>query len=198
MKSISKKDIKIILNQQLEHLIDAISNGKNPYHTFTLGTLNANQSEIRTVVLRNIEKEPLRIFFNADYRSPKVAQLLKNSNCSALFYSFQSRAQIRFKAEATVHYDNKISKSIWKKTPLQSRKCYMGDFKPSKYLESWDPNIPSKYLKTDPQKKDSESGFKNFTYIELNIIETDILKLHHDGHIRFKIDKKNRMEFVAP
>ena len=198
MKSIRTIDIKNLFTEEKSHLKDAILNGKNLYHTFTLGTISDNQSEIRTIVLRNIEKNPLKIFFNADYRSPKVKQLLDTPICSALFYDTSRRIQLRFKAEAKIHHKNKVAEAMWEKTPLQSRKCYMGDFKPSQPLKSWEPNIPSKYLKIDPEKKDSESGFINFTYVELIILETDILKLYHDGHIRFRIDKKNKMEFVAP
>ena len=198
MKSITKADIKRIFNEEKQHLKDAVLNAKKPYHTFTLGTAKNKQPEIRTIVLRNIEEDPLKIFFNADYRSPKVKQLLDNPNCSVLFYDVSRRVQLRFKAKAEIHHKDKIAESVWKKTPLQSRKCYMGDFKPSESLKSWEPNIPSKYLKTDPEKKDSEFGFENFTSIELNIIEADILKLYHDGHTRFRIDKKNKMEFVAP
>jgi len=39
---------------------------------------------------------------------------------------------------------------------------------------------------------------KNFTCFELKIIEIDILKLYHDGHIRFKVDNNNNMKFIAP
>ena len=197
MKSITKTDIKNIFKEEIKHLKEAITNGKSFYHIFTLGTLDSNQSEIRTVVLRDV-KEPLKIFFNADYRSPKVKQLIANNKCTALFYDSKRRVQLRFKAMAVIHYNNTISESVWKKTPLQSRKCYMGDFDPSITLSSWEPNIPSKYLKKDPEINDSESGFKNFTSIELDIIETDILKLYHDGHIRFRVDKNNDMNFIAP
>ena len=197
-KNVYKEDLEEIFNSEIHYLNDAILNGKNLYHTFTLGTISNKQSEIRTIVLRNIEENPLKIFFNADYRSPKVKQLLENPSCSALFYDVSRRVQLRFKTEAIIHYKNIEAQTIWKKTPLQSRKCYMGDFNPSQFLESWEPNIPSKYLKTDPEEKDSESGFQNFSYIELTILETDILKLYHDGHIRFKVDKKNKMEFIAP
>ena len=74
----------------------------------------------------------------------------------------------------------------------------MGEFNPSQSLENWNPNIPLKYLKNDPEKKESELGFKNFSHIELKVIETDLLKLYHDGHIRIKIDRKNKIEFIAP
>ena len=73
----------------------------------------------------------------------------------------------------------------------------MGEFKPSDILEDWHPNIPKKYLKTDPEKKDSEKGYINFTHIELDVIELDVLQLHHDGHIRFKINN-DKYNYLAP
>ena len=198
IKSITNADIKNILNEEKRYLKESISDGKNPYHTFILATLNSNQSEARTVVLRDLKEKPLTIFFNADYRSSKIKQLHSNNICTALFYNPQRRVQLRFKATSIIHYDNIVSKSTWKKTPLQSRKCYMGKYTPGERLSSWSPNIPSKYLKIDPDKEDSESGLKNFTCIELKTIEIDILKLYHDGHIRFKVDNNNNMKFIAP
>ena len=72
----------------------------------------------------------------------------------------------------------------------------MGEFSPGKKLSSWSPNIPSKYLKTDPDKVHSEEGYINFTHIELCVAETDILQLHHDGHIRFLV-KGDRFSFLS-
>ena len=198
MKSIRKTDIKNLFTEEKNHLKDAILNGKNLYHTFTLGTISNNQSEIRTIVLRNIEKNPLKIFFNADYRSPKVKQLLDIPICSALFYDTSRRIQLRFKAEAKIHHKNKVTEAIWKKTPLQSRKCYMGDFSPSDRTSKWESNIPSKYLKTDPEEADSELGYNNFTVVELSIKSLDVLELHHDGHIRFSCDSLGNFSFIAP
>ena len=74
----------------------------------------------------------------------------------------------------------------------------MGEFPPSQELQSWNPNIPKEYLKTDPEKKDSEKGYINFTHIELEIMEIDVLQLHHDGHIRFKVDNSNKYSYLAP
>ena len=93
MKTIEIKDIKNLFQNELRYLNKALINTKNLYHTFTLGTINKNQCETRTVVLRNVQANPLKIYFNADYRSPKVKQLLDNSNCSALFYDVSRRVQ---------------------------------------------------------------------------------------------------------
>ena len=190
--------IKKIFDEEINYLIDAIKNSNNPYHTFALSTIKNDFPELRTIVLRKLTSEPFKIFFNADYRSQKVSQLIENHNCTALFYDKNRRVQVRCKCIAKIHYNNDLAKRVWNNTALQSRKCYMGEFAPSQMLQSWNPNIPEKYLKTDPEKRDSEKGYANFTHIELEIIETDVLQLHHDGHIRFKVDHHNKYSYLAP
>ena len=73
----------------------------------------------------------------------------------------------------------------------------MGDYTPSTVLNEYNPNIPIKYLKKDPKEVDSKLGYKNFSYIQLEIQIIDILELHHDGHIRFKVDSNNKFSFIA-
>ena len=65
-----------------------------------------------------------------------------------------------------------------------------GDYKPSKLLKEWHPNVPLKYLKSDPEKIDSELGYDNFIVITLVIDNLDVLELHHNGHIRFSVNSK--------
>ena len=190
--------IQSIYKQELKYLKDAVKNGKNPYHTFYFSSIRNEYPESRTVVLRGLELKPLKIYFNADYRSPKIQELKDNHFCSALFYDSKRRIQLRFKCEAILHYNNDIAKKIWRNTALQSRKCYMGPFPPSQQLDEWHPNIPLEYLKTDPDKKHSREGYINFVHIELKIVESDILELHHDGHIRFKVKSKNNSSYISP
>ena len=83
---LDKSDIENIFKLELDHLKDGVKNSKNLYHTFTLSTLDKESPKSRTVVLRNVETAPLKIFFNADYRSPKIKQMINNPQCSALFY----------------------------------------------------------------------------------------------------------------
>ena len=190
--------INNIYNYELDCLKDAVINAKHNYHTFTVCSMNDSLPEARTVVLRAIDENPLSIFFNADNRSPKVEQLSYNPLCSALFYDKDRKVQLRFKVKAKINYQNELSKSIWLATPLQSRKCYMGPFSPSKVLEDYHPNIPLEYLKTDPEKYHSEDGYVNFAHIELVVLEVDVLKLHHNGHIRFKVTNGSDYLYLSP
>ena len=43
---------------------------------------------------------------DADVRSPKVKQMLDNSNCTALFYDKEERTQLRFKCIAICNHKN--------------------------------------------------------------------------------------------
>ena len=74
----------------------------------------------------------------------------------------------------------------------------MGSLNPSSKLKKWDPNVPSQYIDKDPDEKDSNNGYKNFLHVELEIINSDILELHHDGHIRFMINNNKDIIFLAP
>ena len=190
--------IEKIYKTEIEYLKDGIGNIKNLYHTFAFTSVREKFPESRTVVLRDVHVKPFKIFFNSDYRSPKILDLKNNNFCNALFYDKGRKMQLRFKCYATVHHNNKNTKNVWLQTPLQSRKCYMGPFRPSELLEKWDPNIPLEYLKTDPELEHSQDGYKNFAQVELEIIESDILQLNHDGHIRFKVDKDNKFYYIAP
>ena len=198
MKTISKEDLTKIFNREIKFLIDGVSNTLNPYHFFYLSTFNDNEVSLRTIVLRKIDKNPFSIYFNADYRSPKIEQLSFNDSCSILFYDNKRKIQLRAKCKAFINNNNKISKIHWDKTPLQSRKCYMGVFKPSEILKEWHPNFPLKYLKCDPEKSDSESGYENFTIVKLIVKKIDVLELHHDGHIRFTMNSMKKINYIAP
>ena len=191
-------NLEEIYKKELKFLKDGIHNSKNPYHTFTLSSINGLYPESRTVVLRDFDTSSLKIYFNADYRSSKVKEFKNNHYCCALFYDQKRRVQLRFKCEAVLNHQNDVSNGIWKNTPLQSRKCYMGPYSPSKALDDWHPNIPLEYLKMDPEEKHSEEGYANFTHIELKVIELDVLELHHDGHIRFKTKDGIDFCYIAP
>ncbi len=190
--------IESIYQTELEQLKSAVKDGASFYHTFTFSSFSKNYPEIRTVVLRGVEIEPLRISFNADFRSPKIQELQYNNSCSALFYDQKRRVQLRLKCKAILNYNNDLATEVWRNTPLQSRKCYMGDYAPTMLLDEWNPNIPLEYLKTDPDKELSEQGYINFSNIQLEVIESEVLQLHHDGHIRFKVSNKGEYSYIAP
>ena len=175
----------------------SLKNAKHEYHSFCFSTINSNAPSVRTVILRDFNKKVL--LFNSDIRSNKIQDIYINPKVSALFYDKDRRVQLRFLGTAKVNHENEFAKKVWNNVSLQSRKCYMGPFEPGSKLNEWIPNLPKKYLKSDPEREDSQSGFSNFCSIEISIMSLEVLELHYDGHIRFMIDYNSNKEmyFIA-
>ena len=70
-----------------------------------------------------------------------------NNNCSALFYDASEKVQIRFRAKAIIYNQDLISRKIWKKTALQSRKCYMGKMNPGIEIQECQQYIVQKQVR---------------------------------------------------
>ena len=99
-------------------------------------------SRTRTSIIVSYRGKTLLVDTSPDIRE----QLLANNSCTALFYDNKRKMQLRVFCESIINYKNNLSSQVWDKTALQSRKCYMGKYSPSKSIEKWHPNIPRKYL----------------------------------------------------
>ena len=194
---VSMSHMNQIFERELGELKKSLKNAKHQYHSFCLSTSNSENPSSRTVILRDFNEN--KLLFNSDIRSSKVSDISSNPKISALFYDKDRGVQLRIFGIATVNIDNEFTKKIWSNVSLQSRKCYMGPYVPGSRLEEWGPNLPKKYLKSDPTREDSQSGFSNFCSIEISILSLEVLELHFDGHIRFMVDYNSdkEMYFIA-
>ena len=179
----------------------ALRNSAHPYRTFTLATIDEKMPSLRTVVLRDFSLEENFFDCHSDLRSPKIKQLEKNNEFSALFYSSEKKIQLRFKGTVEIFHKNSITKQRWDNVTPSSKRCYMGPYNPSDVLEEYHPNIPDNVQFKDPTDQDSLSGYNNFVIIRCHFYEIDFLKLKYSGHQRckFVFDKeKINVSWVAP
>ena len=174
-----------IFSNQWNQLELAVKDAKHNYHLFALSTIDANSPDVRTVVLRNVNKNTYSISFHTDIRSPKFKQITKNPNVSVLFYDVQARTQIRMVGTASICGDEDMLKSLWGKLSKESKECYMGEVAPS------DP-LNGKTIINKIKEKSVDEGYNNFSRVTIRISKMEILLLHHLGHrrIEFKLDGK--------
>jgi len=184
---------KLIFDNIKELLIDGVKNRNHPFHTpvFTNKDLN-NLGDSRIIVLRHFDPENCILNFHTDFRSPKVSNLLQNKNSLYLFYDLNLKIQLRIKTISNINNRNDITKIIWDKTNLMSRKCYLTIKAPSSITDNPEDGINLDLKGREPTKADSEMGYKNFTVIESKIIEIDWLHLDASGHRRLNIKLKNK------
>ena len=180
---------------------EALTNSAHPYRTFSLATVDEKMPNLRTVVLRDFSLEENFLDCHSDLRSPKIKQLEKNKEFSALFYSSEKKIQLRFKGTVEIFHKNSITKQRWDNVTPSSKRCYMGPYSPSDILEEYHPNIPDNVQFQDPSDQDSISGYNNFVIIRCHFYEVDFLKLKYSGHQRCKLifdKKKIDASWVAP
>ena len=174
-----------IFSSQWNQLELAVKEAKHNYHLFALSTIDRDSSDIRTVVLRSVNKKDHSISFHTDIRSPKFKQITKNPNVSLLFYDVQARTQIRMVGTASICGDEDMLKSLWERLSKESKECYMGEIAPSGPLHGR--TTINKIMETNP-----DDGYNNFTRVTIHVSKMDVLLLHHLGHrrIEFKLGGK--------
>ena len=83
----------------LETGIKPISN--NPAHTPALATIDKNNlPQIRSVVLRSVNRAKREIWFHSDIRSSKISDISNNKNASFLIYDPKNKFQM-YKGQCT-------------------------------------------------------------------------------------------------
>jgi pyridoxamine 5'-phosphate oxidase len=191
---VKEKTEKLVAPQQLtleqiekdcwEFLLQGSLKGKDALHTFTLGTCFNGEIELRTLVLRKVEKGEKLIFTHTDSRSPKVKQLEGNSFVGLLFYDPARKIQLRIKAKPVLHKNDSTSFLLWNETRLSARKTYLSTKAPGQVLGQGEDSLPTHLIGRDPDLEESIAGRENFMAISFAVKQIDWLYLHSQGHRR--------------
>jgi hypothetical protein len=173
------------------------TNRKDDFHTCALATIGLNGGpEIRTVVLRKVFPELRILLCHVDLRSPKIAEIEKESSVSWLFYHVEEKLQLRIRGRATIQTNSELADLQWENTGLFSRRCYCGDAPgTSKSLPST--GLPGFLIDREPTLEESEQlGRENFAVLSSTIDEIDVYELHVRGHRRslFKWNERGALE----
>ena len=169
----------------LETGVKPISN--NPAHTPALATIdNNNLPQIRSVVLRSINRPKREIWFHSDIRSSKISDLNNNKDASFLIYDPKNKFQIRLLTTIKMHHNDPISTQAWNNLKPMSKICYQISQAPGTQLSD-----PFKVTNT-PER--NNEGRDNFVVLVGKILEVEWLYLHHKGHRRAKFDLENKKD----
>ena len=165
----------------------------SPFHQAYLATHSDNYPSIRTVVLRNVNSKDKIISFHTDFRSKKINEILNNNNISILFYDHDEKIQIKCSGKGVINNKNENSNQSWQKTMPSSKKCYIADEAPGSTSK-----IPTSGYKKEheielPNEEILNSGYENFTLINMGILEIEWLYLYRYGHRRAKFIINNKI-----
>lgn len=180
-----------VLEYSWKLLHEGVRNYRSPFHHAALTTIDDNKPQVRAVILREFSEKDRILICHCDMRSPKVFQIHGNRNVSWLFYDHKKWLQLRISGTASVHTDDAIAESQWKKVNVFHRINYCAEIPPGSPTDKPTSGIPD-FLrdKASPFLDNSESR-KNFAVIMCQFNEMDWLLLKLTGHIRAKFHWKD-------
>ena len=171
-------------------LRNGISRKKHPFKNVVLTTINEKIPMSRWVVFRKLTSEQNLLIYT-DFRSEKIKNLKKNSNCGLLFYNNKQGLQIYFNTKSIIHQNNKLTKKYWHGIVGSSSENYTTIYPPSSPIN----NI------NEGHKTNKDLNDKYFSIIELCPTNMSVLQLSRDGHIRANFNKINNQwegSFIVP
>ena len=187
-------------------LEEGSSNRRHAFHTPVLATrMSSGDPDLRTVVLRRVDRDGRLVCCHTDSRSRKVQEIESSSRVAWLFYDPQSRVQIRAHGRCEIHQGpgDAMAQEIWHKVHPDSRVCYSAPHSPSSVLDQWESNQATDardIAKTKPMADDKPPV--TFAVLATVLDSIEWLELHHDGHrrIRFSLgdDAGPKAQWLAP
>ena len=203
----SKEDPEFYNNKNLilDEIWTLLSKGvtdRNEDFRLPAVVLNSKQGpDARIVVLRGAFKDKNTLRFHTDIRSDKIKFIKNNNQIYFLFYNKERKIQVRAAGTAGIHYKDDLTKEVWERTQVISRKCYLATNPPGTTSEDPTSGIPEQYVGKNVPKEESESGYENFSIIESKIHSFEWLYLASKGHRRAKIelgDNDSKAHWVTP
>jgi pyridoxamine 5'-phosphate oxidase len=164
-------------------LEEATKSYKAVFHYGAVANIQDGKPAVRTVILRHADPIEKKLFFHTDIRSPKVEALKKDPALSWLFYDEPIKLQLRIRATASLHYNNKVSEDAWQQLKTNSQLTYSISNAPGQYVEE------TKELSSPENNPDLLHFAKNnFAVVETKVLMIDFLFLHHTGNRRAFFD----------
>ena len=141
------------------------------WRTIVLATVEGEEAQARTVVLREVDAAARELIFFTDARSAKVAQILARPVGTLLCWSSRISWQLRLRVELQVQTSGLKVSSRWARLKLTpAAQDYLSPLPPgSPVAERYAPERASR---------------NHFAVVTARLLSIDWLELHAEGHRR--------------
>lgn len=149
----------------------AASQRDHEWRTLVLATVEGNEAQARTVVLREVDAVARELRFFCDARSAKVAQMARQPIGTLLCWSGRIGWQLRLRVDLQVQTSGLAVSSRWAQLKLTPAA--------QDYLSPLPPGSPV------AERYEPERATRNhFAVVTARVLAVDWLELHADGHRR--------------
>lgn len=177
------------LAQELEEiwrkLALACEDATRDFRKLALATTDVKgRPQVRMVILRGFEQETRRLLAYTDPRTPKWGELRENSTAQVMFWSEESKVQLRCDCEVRLLEEGETWERARRAVPEHMAGDYAALRRPGEAIAA-------------PEDGWEQGEEWHFGVIELQIEKMDFLKLSREGHRRASFSwEKGREEFT--
>ncbi|MEK6349470.1 MAG: pyridoxamine 5'-phosphate oxidase family protein [Burkholderia sp.] len=177
------------MNDLLDRIWTLLDEGANagrersPFTMLQAATLGLDGApQVRTVVLRGVDRTARSLMFHTDARSAKAAEIARDGRIALVGCDLANGLQIRAEGVARLRTDEAERLAIWRASRPRTLILYRAPLPPgTPVAEPADAHPPEAQAGAEP---DSMAGFAQFAVIDVRIDAIDWLDLAADGHRR--------------
>lgn len=181
-------DLSTVLEGAWIELVRGAEKSRHPYHLGALATAGPSGPEVRTVVLRAVDRVSRILVCHTDTRSAKVEEIARDPRVTWCFYDPDAKVQLRLWGEAAVHRDDPVARERWDASALHSRRCYGVEPGPGTALPGPGSGLPEDLVRGNPTAEQSEAWFERFAAVVTRVDRMDWLFLRARGHRRARFE----------
>lgn len=185
----SHHDLDTIKRICIGQLSRGVEKKSHPFRQVAMATADGAPN-IRMVILRKVESDPVSILVYTDNRSDKLSELGASPYASFLFWHPSSKFQLKLRTRVTIHRNDKVAQESWESIGGNGKASYNTELAPGSDLSAEkDPEMPLR-------EKYSDS---DFCVLECTAFEMEALQLRREGHIRARFSlEKGEQSFIVP
>lgn len=151
----------------------AVADAHHPWSLPTVGSQSATGPDLRTLVLRHVDRPWRRLVAFSDSRADKISQWRADPRTAWHFYDHRQRVQLRLRGISVIEQGNDYARRLWEQVPEANRAHYrtMG--------------VPGTPIPTPAEGHIfAPGGVENFAAIVTTVNALDWLWLAPAGHRR--------------
>ena len=162
----------------------AASQRGHAWRRMGLATLDGETADLRTVVLREVDRDQNTLVFFTDARSPKVRQIEAQPLATLLVWCERLGWQLRLRVRLGVEVSGLTVSSRWARLKLTpAAQDYLSPLPPGTPLDRYVPERASR---------------EQFAVVTASVLAIDWLELHADGHRRAAFDAAGNGQWLSP
>lgn len=136
----------------------------------------------RTMLLWRTDAGRRALYFHADRRSPKCAELQRTPWALLVFWDGTAQTQLRLHAHVRLHSDNELTRAAWTDLPLETRRVFATARPPGHAAAGPVSGPEATELQGDARA--DEAAYRNFVLLEAVVAHLDWLHFARTGHRR--------------